>query len=384
MSLSGIRDMSVMNDPPEGRVPIKTYCREYEDELVRDAILRELDRDGQIYFVHNRVENIEHIGDHLRNLVPYARIRVGHGQMHEDELESVMLDFYEHKYDVLLCTTIIESGLDIPNVNTIIVNNADKMGLAQLYQLRGRVGRSNRQAYAYLLYKADLAVSETAEKRLQAIREFSDLGSGFRIAIRDLEIRGAGNLLGAEQHGHMSSVGFDMYCQLLAEAVREVRGEEPSRLELPPVDLPMDAHIPVDYIPSESLRLSFYKKMTAVRDEGDIEQLAEEMKDRFGELPKPAVNSLDVLRLRLKAASVGMASISMDRRQVVMRFGTGIRLAPDIARELKKKHQGCIFTGDRVLIHAESLRLLKLIGYILDDLPAALEESKDIFLANLY
>ncbi|MCX6375342.1 MAG: transcription-repair coupling factor, partial [Armatimonadetes bacterium] len=188
MSLSGIRDMSVMNDPPEGRTAIKTYCREYDDELVRDSILRELDRDGQVYFVHNRVENIEHVADHLRSLVPYARIQVGHGQMAEDDLERVMLDFYEHRFDVLLCTTIIESGLDIPNVNTIIVDNSDKMGLAQLYQLRGRVGRSNRQAYAYLLYHAERRVTETEEKRLQAIREFSDLGSGFRIALRDLEI----------------------------------------------------------------------------------------------------------------------------------------------------------------------------------------------------
>ncbi len=384
MSLSGIRDMTVINDPPEGRTPIKTYCREYDDEMVRDAILRELDRSGQVYYVHNRVENIEHIADHVRKLVPYARVQVGHGQMHEEELEKVMLEFYAHKYDVLVCTTIIESGLDIPNVNTIIVNNADKLGLAQLYQLRGRVGRSNRQAYAYLLYKTDKVMSETAEKRLQAIREFSDLGSGFRIALRDLEIRGAGNLLGAEQHGHMAAVGFDMYCQLLAEAIQEVKGEEPSRIELPPVDLPMDAHIPVSYIPTESLRLSFYKKMTSARDEKDIDQLSEEMRDRFGELPKPVVNSLDILRLRLKASGIGISSIAVDRRQVIMRFATGIRLAPDVSLGLKKKFQGCVFQGDKVLIHAETPRLLKLIGYIMDDLPAALDESRDLFLAKLY
>ncbi len=384
MSLSGIRDMTVINDPPEGRTPIKTACREYDDELVRDAILRELDRDGQVFYVHNRVESIEHVAEHVRKLVPYAKVVVGHGQMHEDELEKVMIEFSEKKYDVLVCTTIIESGLDIPNVNTIIINNADKLGLAQLYQLRGRVGRSNRQAYAYLLYKTDLMMTETATKRLQAIREFSDLGSGFRIALRDLEIRGAGNLLGAEQHGHMAAVGFDMYCQLLSEAIQEVKGEEPRRPDLPPVDLPMDAHIPVKYIPTESLRLSFYKKMTAVRDEKDVDQLADEIKDRFGELPKPVRNSMDILRLRLKAASVGLASISVDRRQVIAKFATGIRLAPDVARELKKKYEGCVFQGDKIMIHAETPRVLKLIGYIMDDLPAALEESKALYLAQLY
>ena len=383
MSLSGIRDMSLMNDPPEGRTAIKTYCREYDDELVRDAILRELDRDGQVYYVHNRVENIEHIADHLRRLVPYAKIEVGHGQMAEDNLEQVMLDFYEHRFDVLLCTTIIESGLDIPNVNTIVVNNADKMGLAQLYQLRGRVGRSNRQAYAYLLYQANRVMTETAEKRLEAIREFSDLGSGFRIALRDLEIRGAGNLLGPEQHGQMAAVGFDMYCQMLSQAINELKGEEPAISELPPVDLPVNAHIPVDYIPTENLRLAFYKKMTAVRDEKDIEQLAEELHDRFGELPRPVVNSLDILRLRLKCAAVGISSISTDRKQVIIRFAVGIRLAPDVSRDLKKKYPEHVFLPDRVILHSATPRLVRMLGYILDDLPAALEESKEIYLARI-
>ena len=383
MSLSGIRDMSLMNDPPEGRTAIKTYCREYDDELVRDAILRELDRDGQVYYVHNRVENIEHIADHLRRLVPYAKIEVGHGQMAEDNLEQVMLDFYEHRFDVLLCTTIIESGLDIPNVNTIVVNNADKMGLAQLYQLRGRVGRSNRQAYSYLLYQANRVMTETAEKRLEAIREFSDLGSGFRIALRDLEIRGAGNLLGPEQHGQMAAVGFDMYCQMLSQAINELKGEEPAISELPPVDLPVNAHIPVDYIPTENLRLAFYKKMTAVRDEKDIEKLAEELHDRFGELPRPVVNSLDILRLRLKCAAVGVASISTDRKQVIIRFAVGIRLAPDVSRDLKKKYPEHVFLPDRVILHSATPRLVRMLGYILDDLPAALEESKEIYLARI-
>ena len=384
MSLSGIRDMSLMNDPPEGRTAIKTYCREYDDELVRDAILRELDRDGQVYFVHNRVENIEHVADHLRRLVPYARMEVGHGQMAEDDLERVMLGFYEHRFDVLVCTTIIESGLDIPNVNTIIVNNADKMGLAQLYQLRGRVGRSNRQAYAYLLYHAGRIVTDTAEKRLQAIKEFTDLGSGFRIALRDLEIRGAGNLLGPEQHGHMAAVGFDMYCQLLSDAIQELKGEEPASggLELPPVDLPMDAFIPTDYIPTESQRLAFYKKMTAIRDENDVDQLADEFHDRFGDLPKPVSNSLDILKLRLKASRTGVASISSDRRQVVIKFGAGIRLAADVAIELRKRFAGGVFMPDKVIADGRPPDLLNRLNDILDALPEALEESKAVYLAG--
>lgn len=383
MSLAGIRDMSLINDPPEGRVPVKTYLREYDDELVRDAILRELDRNGQVYFVHNRVENIEHIADHLRRLVPFARIEVAHGQMNEDALEKVMLDFYEYRFDVLVCTTIIESGLDIPNVNTIIINHADRMGLAQLYQLRGRVGRSNRQAYAYLLYGPRKIMTETAEKRLQAIKEFSDLGSGFKIAIRDLEIRGAGNLLGTEQHGHMAAVGFDMYCQLLSEAIQELKGEESERFELPPADLPMDAYIPTSYIPTESVRLSFYKKMTAVRNEEDVNQLAEELRDRFGDPPKSVVNSLEILKLRLKAARTGIAAIATDRGQVIIKFGTGMRLAPDTAAKLKKKYPGTVFMADKILVHSGTPRLAKFIGYILDDLPAAFEDSKDYFLAKL-
>ncbi|MDI6828050.1 MAG: transcription-repair coupling factor, partial [Armatimonadota bacterium] len=383
MSLSGIRDMSLMDDPPEGRMPIKTYCREYDDEVVRDAILRELDRGGQVYFVHNRIEKIEHIAEHVRRLVPHARVEVAHGQMPEDQLEKVMLDFYEHKFDVLVCTTIIESGLDIPNVNTIIINDSDKMGLAQLYQLRGRVGRSNRQAYAYLLYEPHRIMSEAAEKRLQAIKEFSELGSGFRIALRDLEIRGAGNLLGPEQHGQMAAVGFDMYCRLLAEAVQEIKGEEPEKFDFPPADLPMDAYIPKDYISSEGLRLEFYKRMTAVRSLEDVDEIAEEMKDRFGELPTPVKNSLDILKLRLKASGIGIESISSDKRQVTIKFAHGIRLAPDVGFFLKKEFPGVVFAVDRIIISAKTPELLPLLNKILAALPEALEESKQMYLSIL-
>ncbi len=383
MSLSGIRDMSLINDPPEGRSPVRTVCREYEDELVRDAILRELDRDGQVYFVHNRVDNIEHMADHIRNLVPYARVAVGHGQMNEDELEQVMVDLYEDKTDVLVCTTIIESGLDIPNINTIIINNADKMGLSQLYQLRGRVGRSNRQAYAYLLYEPFRVMSEIAEKRLQAIKEFTGLGSGFKIALRDLEIRGTGNLLGPEQHGQMASVGFDLYCQLLSEAIQELKGDAVEHFDLPPADLPMDAYIPSSYIPMESERLSLYKKMTAVREDKDVDKLEEEIKDRFGKPPKPVVNSLGILRLRIKAAHSGIAAITSDNQQISMKFGAGIRLASEVSRDLRKKYQGCVFAADKVAVDPRTPRVIKMLGYILDDLPAALEESKNLYMALL-
>ncbi|MHB0913737.1 MAG: transcription-repair coupling factor [Armatimonadota bacterium] len=382
MSLSGIRDMSLINDPPQGRTPIKTHCREYDDELVRDAVLRELDRDGQVYYVHNRVENIEHVADHIRKLVPYAKVEVAHGQMHEDDLERVMYDFYERRFQVLVCTTIIESGLDIPNVNTIVVNNADKMGLSQLYQLRGRVGRSNRQAYAYLLYEPHRIMSDVAEKRLQAVREFTDLGSGFKIALRDLEIRGAGNLLGAEQSGQMASVGFDMYCQILQEAIGELKGEEPERFELPPADLPLDAYIPERYVPTESLRLTFYKKMAAVREEKDVENLADELRDRFGPLPRPVQNSLEVLRLRLAAAGSGVSSIGNDGRQVIVKFGTGIRLAPDVAIKLRRLFPGNSFQPDKVIL-GESKDMVKILRSILDMLPKALAESKEFYLAKL-
>lgn len=383
MSLSGIRDMSLINDPPEGRAPIKTFCREYEDDIVRDAILRELDRGGQVYFVHNRVENIEHVAEHLRKLAPHARVAAGHGQMSEDELEQVMMDLYEGESDILVCTTIIESGLDVPNVNTIIINNADKMGLAQLYQLRGRVGRSNRQAYAYLLYEPHRVMSEIAEKRLQAIREFSDLGSGFKIALRDLEIRGAGNLLGPQQHGQMQSVGFDMYCQLLSEAVQEIKGEAPEQFELPPADLPMDAFIPARYVPTEAQRLSLYKKMTSVRHEQDVEKIEEELRDRFGEIPRAVSNSLGILKLRIKSAGIGVEAITHDRSKITIKLAPGIRLAPDVCIRLRKKFGGCVFMADRVLVDSRSPRLLKLLGYILDDLPAELEDSKLYFMAMI-
>jgi transcription-repair coupling factor (superfamily II helicase) len=325
MSLTGIRDMSVMMDPPEGRTPIKTVLTEYSDSLVREAVLHEMDRGGQVYLVHNRVENIHDVAEGVRRLVPTARVGVGHGQMGGAELEQVMWDFYHRKFDVLVCTTIIENGLDVPNANTIIVNNADRFGLAQLYQLRGRVGRSPRQAFCYLLYRPYKEITEEAAQRLQAIREFSELGSGFRIAMRDLEIRGAGNLLGAEQSGMVASVGFEYYCQLIQQAVNELKGEEPEEFVLPPADIPVPALIPETYVEDDATRIAFYKKVTAVRDHEDLKSLQEEFEDRFGDPPAPVWNMLRLLDLRLSMREGGIVGLSGNQYRVIARLGRNLR-----------------------------------------------------------
>ncbi len=350
MSLSGIRDMSLIDDPPEGRMAIKTYVKEYDDELVREVILRELDRGGQIYFLHNRIESISHVAEKIRRLVPTARCEIAHGQMHADDLEDVMLQFAEKAFDVLVCTTIVESGLDIPNVNTIIVDNADRLGLAQLYQLRGRVGRSKRQGYAYLLYRKDKSLSDVAEKRLGALREFSDLGSGYKVALRDLEIRGAGNLLGAAQSGTVATVGFDLYTQLLSQAINEMRGQPvESEFELPNVSLPLDALLPVAYIPSEAERILMYKKLTAVRKVGDVQRVQDELEDRYGDPPRPVWNLLAILRLRLRCAEVGVSAIVAEKRRLAIRF-TGTHLTQESIKRLSRNYMQHQFLPDVVFV----------------------------------
>jgi transcription-repair coupling factor (superfamily II helicase) len=300
------------------------------------------------------VENIGHVADQVQKLVPYARIDVAHGQMPESELERVMMDFYEHKFDVLICTVIIESGLDIPNANTIILNDADKLGLAQLYQLRGRVGRSDRQAYAYLLYKPDKTMSEVAEKRLAAIKEFTGLGSGYRIALRDLEIRGAGNILGADQSGQMAAVGFDLYCQLLSKAVSEFKGEEISEVELPSVDLPVDAYIPQGYMPTEAHRILFYKKMAAVKSVADVQAVQDEIEDRFGDPPRAVWNMLAMLRLRLRCYELGISHISTMKKQVIVHFGRDVRLTQSICLDLSRQHRTHYFQTDKLTINVST------------------------------
>ena len=322
MSMVGIRDMSLLETPPEERYPVQTYVIEYQDGLIRDAILRELQRGGQVYFLYNRVETIDQCYAKLSQLVPEARIAVGHGQMREHALEDVMLDFYEHKYDVLLCTTIIESGLDVPNANTLIVYDADHFGLSQLYQLRGRVGRSNRLAYAYLTVRAGKVLTEVSQKRLDTIREFTEFGSGFRIAMRDLELRGAGNILGPEQSGHLSTVGYDMYCRIIEETVREIRGEmgeAPEDIEAR-VELHVDAYLPMEYVGGEQQRIEVYKKIASIEDSASRDDVEEELIDRFGDEPQPVVNLVAIAHLKAMCEQLGVDLITHRGGQLQMRF----------------------------------------------------------------
>lgn len=312
MALSGARDMSQINTPPINRAPIKTFVGEYKLPLVRTAILHEMERGGQVYFVHNRIENIEQIAYEVKQLVPEARIAIGHGQMSERDLENVMLSFLAHEFDVLLCTTIIESGLDIPNVNTIIINDADKLGLAQMYQLRGRVGRSDVQAYAYCLYTPSKALSDQAQGRLKAIREFTSLGSGYQIALRDMEIRGVGNILGAEQHGHMISVGFELYCKILEESVAELKGEAVVQEADTAIDINVTAFIPETYIADNEQRLIEYKRLADVKNARELVMLLDEWRDRFGTIPKETEQLTKVVKLRLIASSANVQQVKPD------------------------------------------------------------------------
>ena len=308
MSLIGIRDMSVLEEAPEERMPIQTYVMEYNDEMVREAIERECARQGQVYYVYNRVEDIADVAGRIQKLVP-VNVAYAHGQMREHELEKIMYDFINGEIDVLVSTTIIETGLDISNVNTMIIHDADRLGLSQLYQLRGRVGRSNRMAYAFLLYRRNKLLKEVAEKRLAAIREFTDLGSGFKIAMRDLEIRGAGNLLGAEQHGHMEAVGYDLYCKMLNEAVKQLKGEMEEEDFTTTIDLNVDAFIPDSYIPNEYQKLDIYKRIAAIESDEEREDMEEELIDRFGDSPKKVGTLLEVAALKARAHKLYVTTI---------------------------------------------------------------------------
>ncbi len=329
MSMTGIRDMSVLETPPEERIPVQTVVTEYSDALIRDAILRELGRGGQVYFLYNRVQSIEKFNDRLRALVPEARIGVAHGQMREHQLEDVMMDFYAGSYDVLLCTTIIENGLDVPSANTLIVFDAERFGLSQLYQLRGRVGRSNRQAYAYFTVRTDHILSETAQQRLTAIREFTEFGAGFRIAMRDLEIRGAGNILGPEQHGHLATVGYDMYCKLMEETLAEVQGTRVSRELETRVDLRVDAYLPAEYVAEEKQRMEMYKRIASVTTDDERADVTDELIDRYGELPQTVSTLLDVSQLRGLCNRMGISQISRGKGGIVMKLDE--RYIPDAA-----------------------------------------------------
>jgi len=333
LSLVGVRDMTTMETPPEERLPIKTYIAEYDDHLIREAILKELERNGQVFFVHNRVQSIAFVANKLQSLVPEAKIAIAHGQMPEAELEAVMTDFTQGKSDVLVCTTIIESGLDMPNVNTLIVNKADKFGLTQLYQLRGRIGRGANLAYAYFLFDKGKQLTPTAEKRLRTIFEATELGAGFGIAMKDLEIRGAGTLLGVKQSGYISAVGFSLYCRLLADAVDEQKAKQagiakekvkPSRLPAPTIDLPLRAYIPEEYVSDLNTRLSLYQDLVKLEAIEQVEALAQEFGDRFGTLPPEVRNLLYALRIKFQAAKAGIESISTEEGQIVLRRFQGM------------------------------------------------------------
>jgi len=343
MALSGARDLSVIDTPPENRYPIQTYVVEYSENMTREAIQRELNRGGQVYFVHNRVQTIDKWAVRLQELVPEARIAVAHGQMPEKKLEKVMHGFLKEEYDVLVSTTIVEAGLDIPNVNTMVVHEADHFGLAQLYQLRGRVGRSNRLAYCYLTYRKDKVITADAVKRLQAVKEFTELGSGFKIAMRDLEIRGAGNILGPEQHGFMMDVGYELYCRLLEQAVETMKGEKkpvPAEQEISPkVDLNVNAYLPTSYIPNQQQKIELYRRIAALEDEEELRDMKEELKDRFGRLQPPVENLLLVMRLRQLAKEKWVEAIEQKNNQATIKFARERAFESDQLWQVVRRHR---------------------------------------------
>ena len=341
MSLIGIRDMSVLEEPPVDRVPIQTYVMEYNDEMIREAIHRELGRGGQVYYVYNRVNNIDEVANHVASLVPDANVAFAHGQMNEHQLEKIMLDFINGDIDVLVSTTIIETGLDIPNANTMIIQDADRLGLSQLYQIRGRIGRSNRTSYAFLMYKRDKMLKEDAEKRLQAIREFTELGSGIKIAMRDLEIRGAGNILGAEQHGHMEAVGYDMYCRLLEEEVQSLKGDAPKEEKFETsIDLNISAFIPDFYIKNQEQRMELYKKIAGIRTMEEYYDMQEELEDRYGDLPKSVQLLLEVVLVKAEAHEMGIRAISQKHGNLLLEFQPQPNIDPQKLMQLLAKEKG--------------------------------------------
>lgn len=369
MSMLGVRDLSVIETPPENRFPVQTYVVEHSQSLVREAIEREMARGGQIYYLYNRVQGIQEMASQISMLVPDARVGIGHGQMSEQELEKTILDFLDGEYDVLVSTSIIETGVDIPNVNTLIVHDADKMGLSQLYQLRGRVGRSNRIAYAYFTYQRDKSLTEVAEKRLQSIKEFTELGSGFKIAMRDLAIRGAGNLLGAEQHGFIASVGFDLYSQMLAEEIQKRKitmlGETvPAEATWnTTIDLGIDAYLPSDYIYDSIQKIEIYKKTASAATFEDVAELEDELLDRFGELPDAVQNLLAVARVKLYGKQYGIESITLRGEEATIKFYEG---REKVVVPGKLAEVGNLF-GRRVQFSQGSVMLIRIKTKGMDD-----------------
>lgn len=340
MGLTGIRDMSLLEEPPEDRTPISTYVTEYNPSLIRDAIIRELDRGGQIYFVYNRIEDIDQMEFKLKELVPELNIAIAHGRMNEKELENVMLDFQDGIYDLLLCTTIIETGLDIQNVNTMIIYNADKMGLSQLYQLKGRIGRSDRTSFAYFTYEGQKSLTEISEKRLMAIKDFTEFGSGFKIAMRDLELRGAGNLLGESQHGHIAKIGYDLYVKLLEQAVREAKGETVSENKnIVQIEIKVNGYIPEDYISENETKIDIYKKIASIQDEDDYSEIIDELIDRFGDVPKPIVNIMDVSIIKAFCARLSIESIKEIKGELFLQFSSPDKISLEKLKYLTENYK---------------------------------------------
>jgi transcription-repair coupling factor (superfamily II helicase) len=369
MALMDIRQMSLINDPPPGRLPIRTFLRTYSNEVVREAILREMARGGQVFYVYNRVEGIHHVEERLRKLVPTARIAVGHGQMHEQELEPVMMAFIHGEVDILVSTTIVESGLDIPNVNTLIVENADRFGLSQLYQLRGRVGRSDRQAYAYFLYQSGREITDQAMQRLQALQEFTALGSGYSLAFRDLQIRGAGELLGAKQHGAMATVGYELYTQLIHEAVEMHKGSMlglatggidaqsiaaaealAAQMEpLPALDVPVAALLPDTYISDQAQRLYYYQRLMTSKDSSSLAEAQGEIEDRYGHPPEPARNAFTLMRLRMDMRRLGISKIDGNGGRLAVSFRDRQKVPPMALSLIGRKNRECYLTRESVI-----------------------------------
>ena len=378
MAMTSVRDMSVLTEPPENRYPVQTYVLEDNPVVILDAIRNELSRGGQVFYLYNRVQGIYNKASWLAEQFPDKTVSVGHGKMKEDELEEIMYRMAEGDTDILVCTTIIETGLDIPNANTIIIDNADKMGLAQLYQLRGRVGRSNRAAYAYLTYQPSSILSEVASKRLQAVKEFTEFGSGFKIAMRDLEIRGAGNILGSEQHGHMDSVGYDMYCKILSESISAAKGEKQEDEREVSIDIEINAYLPETYIQSPNQRIDMYKKIAAIESEDDRFQIEDELIDRYGDIPRAVQNIIEVAALKVKAKEAGVIEISQHSTELVLKFADG-RLNPEIIMALDKAYPMRIRvmsqTEPAVSVKLKAQNILQIVNDLLNVI-TSLDESE--------
>lgn len=383
MSLTGVRDISVIETPPEERYPIQTYVVEQNDQLIRDAILREINRGGQVFFVHNRVESIEQMASYVKSLVPECKPTIIHGQMTEKQLETEMIAFMNKEFDVLVCTSIIETGIDLPNVNTMIIHDSDKMGLSQLYQLRGRVGRSNRVAYAYFTYQKDKVLTEVAEKRLKALKDFTELGSGFKIAMRDLEIRGAGNMMGSAQHGQMAAIGYDLYCRMLEDTIKIIKGEIEQEPVETTVDIKVDAFIPSQYIEDEIQKIEVYKKIAAIENSDDYEYVKEELEDRYSTIPDTVFNLMDIAYIKSKARLLNIEEIKERGNEILFQFESRERTDKKIFLKLLEKHKEYVLFrfGDKPSFvyrckEGKKEEILKTFKDILDELVEKKELTK--------